>query len=96
MEKTSTFSTNPILILSEGDFFRLFFISSSILFLKKKGGEAMDNDEYIFEMFLEIMEQIENNDTDGRLRMISKNPRHAEAVPAEQKTNRRERLHHGK
>lgn len=40
------------------------------------------DDEDIFEMFLEMMEQLETDDPDGRMRLISKNPRYAADSPA--------------
>lgn len=44
----------------------------------------MDEDNCIFEMFLEIMDQIHTDDTDGRIRILSKNPRYASDDPAVQ------------
>ena len=43
-----------------------------------------DND--IFELFQEIMEQVQGDDSDRRLRMLSKNPRYAADVKAAAKT----------
>ena len=40
------------------------------------------DDEDIFEMFLELMEQVDLEDPDGRMRVISKNPRYAADNPA--------------
>ena len=37
----------------------------------------MDEDYELFELFQEIMEQVQGDDSDGRLRMLSKNPRYA-------------------
>ena len=44
----------------------------------------MDEDNDIFEMFLDLMEQQQSEDVDGRMRMISKNPRYAADDPAAQ------------
>ena len=41
----------------------------------------MDEDEYVFEMFIEAMERMENDSADGRLRMLSKDPRYAADDP---------------
>ena len=51
-------------------FFRYFFNTTNEIY--DKGGEFMDEDEYVFEMFIEAMEHIEKEDVDGRLRMLSK------------------------
>lgn len=40
------------------------------------------DDEDIFEMFLEMMEQLESDDPTGRMRVISKTPRYAADSPA--------------
>jgi hypothetical protein len=45
----------------------------------------MDDD--IYEMFLEIINQIHTEDTDGRARLLSKDPRYASDPPAEQTSN---------
>ena len=37
----------------------------------------MDEDNDIFEMFLEMMEQADLEDPDGRMRVINKDPRYA-------------------
>ena len=42
----------------------------------------MDEDEDIFEMFQELMEQLDPDDPAGRMRLISKNPRYAADDPA--------------
>ena len=49
------------------------------------------DDEDIFEMFLEMMERLESDDPDGRMRLISKNPRYAADSPAAPKHNNKER-----
>ena len=41
----------------------------------------MDEDNDIFDLFLEMMEQIQTDDPNGRLRMLSKNPRYADDSP---------------
>ena len=43
----------------------------------------MENDEYIFELFLEVMKRVEDDDADGRLRLLSKDPRYAADDPAQ-------------
>ena len=45
----------------------------------------MDGDAYIFDLFLETIEHLENNSADGRLRMLSKDPRYAADDPAQSK-----------
>ena len=40
------------------------------------------DDEDIFEMFLELMEQLDLDDPNSRMRVISKNPRYAADNPA--------------
>jgi hypothetical protein len=42
----------------------------------------MDDD--IYEMFLEIIDQIHTDDADGRMRLLSKDPRYVSDPPAEQ------------
>lgn len=49
----------------------------------------MDDDEYIFEMFLVMME-ILAADSKGRMRVLSMNPRYSEDQPQE-KTKRHKR-----
>ena len=49
----------------------------------------MDEDEYIFELFLETMKRIEEDEAEGRLRMLSKSPRYAEEYPAPNKPNKK-------
>ena len=42
----------------------------------------MDEYEHLFEDFLEMIEQIaQKDDEDGRIRILSKDPRYAEDVP---------------
>jgi phage repressor protein C with HTH and peptisase S24 domain len=38
----------------------------------------MDEDNVIYEMFLELTAKLDVNDPDGRMRILSQNPRHAE------------------
>lgn len=44
----------------------------------------MDEDNDIFEMFQQIMEQLQDDGTDDRMRMLSKNPRYAADDPVAQ------------
>ena len=44
----------------------------------------MDDDNDVFELFQQIMEQLQDKDPNGRLRMLSKNPRYAADDPAAQ------------
>lgn len=44
----------------------------------------MDEDNDVFEMFQQIMEQLQDNDPDSRMRVLSKNPRYATDDPAAQ------------
>ena len=37
----------------------------------------MDEDNDIYELFLEIMEQLQSEDSEGRMHMLSKDPRYA-------------------
>lgn len=41
----------------------------------------MDGDEDIYEMFQELMEQLDDEDPSGRTRVLSKNPRYWEEAP---------------
>ena len=45
----------------------------------------MDEDNDIFEMFLELMEQLQSEDPDGRMHLLSKDPRYAADDPAKYK-----------
>ena len=47
------------------------------------------DDEDIFEMFLELMEQLEFDDPNGRMRLLSKDPRYAADDPASQPIKQR-------
>lgn len=47
----------------------------------------MEEDEYVYELFLDVMERIENDDADGRLRMLSKDPRYAPDDPVQIQPN---------
>ena len=38
----------------------------------------MDEDDILYEMFLELMAKLEADDPDGRMRILSQNPRYAE------------------
>ena len=49
----------------------------------------MDEDEYVFEMFIEAMERLKNDDADGRLRMLSKDPRFVVDDPVRVKPNKK-------
>jgi len=49
----------------------------------------MEEDEYIFELFLKVMERIENDDAGGRLRILSKDPRYAVDDPVQIKPNKK-------
>ena len=71
-------------------FFGFFFHTDVEYF--KKGGAAMDEDNDVFEMFLVMMEQLQSNDSEGRMRMLSKNPRYAADSPGNksEKTNSKE------
>ena len=42
----------------------------------------MEEDNDIYELFLEIMEQLQSEDPDGRMRILSKDPRYAADDPA--------------
>ena len=49
----------------------------------------MEEDNDIFEMFLELMERVQDENPDGRMRVLSKDPRYAADDPAAQKTKNR-------
>ena len=49
----------------------------------------MDEDEYVFELFLETIQRIEEYEADGRLRMLSKNPRYEVTPPAQKQPNKK-------
>ena len=49
----------------------------------------MEEDEYVFELFLKVMERIENDDADGRMRMLSKDPRFVADDPVRVKPNKK-------
>ena len=53
----------------------------------------MDEDNDVFEMFQQIMEQLQDDDPDSRIRVLSKNPRYAADDPAAQyiRSNNKER-----
>ena len=50
-----------------------------------EGGEPMDDDIYVFEMFLQIMQLFEADIPDSRMRVLSKNPRYAADDPEKPK-----------
>ena len=43
-----------------------------------KGGEPMDEDKILDEMVLELIAKLDADDPDGRMRVLSHNPRYAE------------------
>lgn len=45
----------------------------------------MDDDIYVFEMFLQIMQLFEDDIPDSRMRVLSKNPRYTADDPAKPK-----------
>ena len=47
----------------------------------------MDEDEYVFELFIEMMERIEDDTEDGRLRLLSKDPRYRTDDPVQMQPN---------
>ena len=49
----------------------LFYVA----YIKTFGGELMDEDNDIFEMFLEIIAALDQKDPEGRMRILSQNPR---------------------
>ena len=68
-------------------FFAYFF--NTIAESNQEGGEVMEEDNDIFEMFLEVMEQLEPENPDGRMRVLSKDPRYAADDPAASKPKNR-------
>lgn len=86
-QSSATIATiTPSAFSAEGVFLPFFglFFHTDIEHLKK-GGAAMDEDNDIFDMFLAIMEQMQSNDPEGRMRMLSKNPRYAADNPGYKK-----------
>ena len=51
----------------------------------------MDEDNGIFEMFLELIAQLQTEDADGHMRILSKDPRYAADNPAAEKITQKER-----
>ena len=49
----------------------------------------MDDDIYVFEMFLQIMQLFEDDIPDSRMRVLSKNPRYTADDPAKHRTEKR-------
>lgn len=47
----------------------------------------MEEDNDIYEMFLEIMAQLHAEDPDGRMHILSKDPRYSAEDPAVKSTN---------
>ena len=75
----------------QGFFFCLFSVISSMLELNPnhKGGDVMDDDIYMFEMFQQMMQQLLENSPDGRMRMLSRTPRYAADDPAKRKPDKK-------
>ena len=67
-------------------FFNYFF---HVVIESTKGGESKDDDTYVFEMFLQIMQLFEDDIPDSRMRVLSKNPRYAADDPAQRKTDKK-------
>lgn len=67
-------------------FFRYFFHAVTET---TEGGDHMDDDVYVFEMFLQIMQLFEDDIPDSRMRVLSKNPRYAADDPAKRKTDKK-------
>ena len=53
------------------------FFCLSVLFCRYQtiGGELMDEDNDIFDMFMEIIADLDHKDPEGRMRILSQNPR---------------------
>ena len=51
----------------------------------------MDDDVYMFELFQQLMQQMEEAPPDSRMRVLSKNPRYAADDPAKKKTKTEKR-----
>jgi hypothetical protein len=49
----------------------------------------MDDDIYMFELFQQIMQQLENAPPDSRMRMLSRTPRYAADDPAKRKSEQK-------
>ena len=57
----------------------------------------MDEDNDIFEMFHELMAKLDADDPEGRMRILSKNPRYEEAIePATHKITAHKRYYQWK
>ena len=72
-----------------GSVFCLFSLENSMLLETENGGEAMDEDYEIFEMFLELVMKLEADDPDGRMRILSHNPRFDEDAEKTAEKNRK-------
>ena len=54
----------------------------------ENGGEVMDEDYEFFEMFLELVMKLEADDPEGRMRVLSYNPRFVEEIEITEDKNR--------
>ena len=75
--------------MAEGFFAFFAYFFNTIAESNQEGGEVMEEDNDIFEMFLEVMEQLEPENPDGRMRVLSKDPRYAADDPAASKPKNR-------
>ena len=56
-----------------------------------EGGEHMDDDIYVFELFQQIMKLFDDDIPDSRMRLLSKDPRYAADDSAAPKTKTEKR-----
>ena len=54
-----------------------------------RGGEGMDDDIYVFELFQQVLRSLDEDTSPGRMQILSKDPQYAADDPA--KTNNRQK-----
>jgi hypothetical protein len=69
---------------------RWLFLSFShslfyVAYIQTMGGELMDEDSDIFDMFQEIIASLEQKEAQGNMRVLSQNPRYNENTEADTK-----------
>lgn len=80
-----------LLPLALGFKLRVFLLPFFVFFFhvsaepNHKGGEVMDDDVYMFEMFQQMMQQLEEDPPANCMRVLIKNPRYTADDPAKTK-----------
>ena len=59
----------------------LFYVA----YIKTFGGELMDEDNDIFELFQEMISHLDQDEPDGMMRILSQNPRYNENTESKEK-----------